>query len=42
MERSALGKIYGQQIKLRQLPKRQDEDITRSRKACEHDKQFSV
>lgn len=42
MERSALGKIYGQQIELRQLPKRQDEDITRSRKECEHDKHFSV
>lgn len=42
MERSALGKIYGKQIELRQLPKRQDKDITRSRKECEHDKHFSV
>jgi len=42
MERSALGKIYGKQIELRQLPKRQNENITRSRKECEHDKHFSV
>lgn len=42
MERSALGKIYGKQIDVRQLPKRHDNDITRSRKECEHDKHFSV
>ena len=42
MERSALGKVYGKQIEIRQLPKRHDNDITRSRNECEHDKHFSV
>lgn len=41
MERSALGKIYGEQIEI-DVPKREQECVTRSREEREHDKHFSV
>ena len=41
MERSALGKIYGKRIEI-ELPKREQELVTRSREEHEHDKHFSV
>ena len=41
MERSALGKLYGKTIEM-EMPVRNQNDVTRSRNDCEHDKHFSV
>lgn len=41
MEKSALGKLYKEQVNI-EIPKRDINNISRSRNVCEHDKHFSI